>query len=574
LGEKFEKSNPSTGRGDSSESEKRTAKLLSDVFPAVTKDEQRLSGLTGELQSAPSQAGETGSMAVAQANPNQLTSDGKAAKDAFDRAAPLDNGDIFTHPPSGMAVFADFIGGLKPGDPNARALDWITKSADRLYIQTKLSELAVRAKLEVNLAEKMNDQANKGLPLNRREPRFIRESIDVYKGILDDGNFSDEHLGALSKKEPSLDSVLALETKEERKAFCLKQWTELNTLFESASANRVAYRENIDNLNRKIEKLEGFPFDLSQGEVFGYLKEEFRQEAKDLNEPGGRLKREEVFGAKWGENTLIGASVNQTGKGAITPYANDLFDAISSLRSVPEAIKFVDFISNARRKDISISSANSLDSWRLDQPRKRFVVVIEGDALPGDPVQMSRERDLFNRSAGTLVNSLQSYGRQIEDSQHEDQYAKALEGKYDLNQKGKSTTVIKYVKASEKQGESEQRIQQASADMKKFRDNNPNAEFMIIESGHGSSYLPIFAVDFPAPDNLGEYYKKEGSWKSSFILSNDFRMDEDYEKKIWQGAAGDAPLIMLKTSCHSGAAIAKRDSAPRGAVYLAGDISH
>ncbi len=108
--------------------------------------------------------------------------------------------------------------------------------------------------------------------------------------------------------------------------------------------------------------------------------------------------------------------------------------------------------------------------------------------------------------------------------------------------------------------------------MEKFRYNNPDAEFMIIESGHGSSYEPIFAADFPHPADP-DYNSKEGSHDSQITISRDFVMGEDYEKKLWQGAAGNMPLIILKHSCQSGAAIAKRNSSSGGEIYLAGDTS-
>ncbi len=448
----LEQDSPLPDNIDDSPEEQLKANLLKDVVTGSSDNGfkgrtiNRQPSDTNSVLEIRHQAGESSPTEVAQVSPKQVPGDAKPATGAIDRAAQKNNDDIFTRPPRGMAVFADFIAQLKPTDPNALSRGWIAEK-DRLYITAKLSELALRAKLERTA---IKDRGDDGLPVSFVSPKFLNESIKIHQSLLKDGNFSDEHLTTLLKDSPSalleieLQSLMSHKTAEERRVYCEGYLANLNKRL----SNILTKETERDNLNKKINKLENSPsYHLTQAEIIGYLKEEYQYEAKDLTDPAGRLKLEEAFGAQWGKNTLVGASSSQKENSIMLAYFQDLSNAINMLRSVPEAIKYVDFISKARKENISVSSFTSLDSWRLDQKKKRFVVVIEGM-----PMDMDKEKDGVHRAALTMVNSLKPYGIQIDDERHKGQYEKTLEGKYNLDQQTQAITVIKYVNASKKKG--------------------------------------------------------------------------------------------------------------------------
>jgi hypothetical protein len=418
-----------------------------------------------------------------------------------------------------------------------------TKEGIDLYREV----LQIYTPLMAKFSEKLNDIAKPSLSQADRKKLF---------GEIDT-------LIKTCQKQISDDSQkynLGLKSQSDDKWFPLIVVSELlNTLKSFPQTQRLPFvKQEIQSLQTKLQKAllsqkEKEPLEKKKDVINGsriptndemltYLKEAYAFESRKLTEPGNRVTRTEITdGNRWPDNTLIGTACSQYENESGDHYFRYLVSALRRMKTIPEAIKLVDFTTrNYHVSDRSISSCNSNDSWNMDQVRKRMVLCISGLDEQGHEGNQLMSSHLIQ-----LRNELHHFGQIVDAERQPSEYKRALEGKYQEDLPAtKSIISIRRIEECVNQEAWKKRLKDGFLEMKKFKDNNPNAEFLILISAHGG-----------AQTDLTTEMLKKGMNREGGALGYMFEITEDQLKKKVIDSIGDSPSVIISGQCRGAAII-------------------
>ena len=347
-----------------------------------------------------------------------------------------------------------------------------------------------------------------------------------------------------------IEGVLRLPVEKRAKAVenNITNWQKEIVRAEIFEAKQKALDQQIKRLNRPIEEFK-------RGELLTLLKEELIAEAKDLQTKGNRLSREEVFQERmWPQHTLIFAASLQSQKAFGAEMLNSLTDGIQKMKSVPEAIAYVEHMKKSEGRHRPISSFGSQDSWQEQEEKKRFVLLIRGRGEHAETKE--KEEAIFLGGLTRISTSLDKYGRYVIAGKNDAEYQDALKGKY--KQDG-AALVIRSIPSKQPvepetiTTQEEKDMDSVEEEIKTFKANNPGAEFMIVYSGHGIAREPLLLGENKPIDP--DYLKKEGSYIGNLGIDHRVDWNEGFLKKFVIDSIGESPCIFIIDGCESGAFI-------------------
>ena len=322
----------------------------------------------------------------------------------------------------------------------------------------------------------------------------------------------------------------------QRQAFVETQIKDLQARLSEAREAQIARNQII----QKQDAVAGHRIP-SNAEFVSYLKQAFEVETRLLKEERNRVNRQEMDGERWPAITLVGTACSQYEVAPGNHYFQELARALDSVRTLPEAMKLVDFRTrNFGPSFRTISSLGSNDSWNMLEQRKRMVLCLIG-------LDNANDEEGRNRSEIAPIKSqLQRFGPILDGSDNErlPQYKAALAGQYSDDLKRKSVTSLRQIEECADSSQWKKRLADAFAELKQFNEKNPDSEFLIIISSHGGAQTDL------TPDQVRKRMGREGG-----ALGHMLGMTEDQLKVLLKDSIGNSPSIVITGQCHGAAII-------------------
>ncbi len=337
---------------------------------------------------------------------------------------------------------------------------------------------------------------------------------------------------------------------------------ELSEIQNQPESQRLAFvQERIEQLESRFGKAEDAkeqkePLEQKEEAINGrhipkipdfiqYLKEAYTVEAQQLAQAGNRITRQEPQPGdhvRWPDDTLVGAAISQYTNALGDEYFRELTSVLPKVKTIPEAIKLIDF-KTAKYNEVMrrYSSTGSNDSWNVDQPRKRMVLCLAG---LDDPGQVRGDAKSHRRDIADFLVPLRRFGTMLDADKMTAQYKEALNGKYPNELKDKSVISVRTIDQVPDEKQWLVRFNDALADMKEFKKNNPDAEFMIVIMAHGNAQTEV------PTDQVAKGLHREGGGIGRML-----HMTENPFKKAVGEALGNSLKVVITGQCRGASII-------------------